>query len=120
MTLLRSGFLAAILLAATSVVAHEERLHGANAFIGEVASVEANGFQLKTKNGMVKVNYSSKTKFEAGKKAADKAEVKAGLKIGVAGTKLPSGEVMANLVLIGYVPEADSAHDKPKPTEHKH
>jgi hypothetical protein len=104
------------LLATGLLLAHEARLHGANAFIGEVTAVAENGFQLKTKSGVVKINYSSKTKFEANSKAASKDAVKAGIKIGVAGSKLPNGEVMANEVLIGYT-EPSAA---PKKAAHKH
>lgn len=80
------------------LLSHEARLHGANAFIGQAVSVSDKGFELKTKTGVVKVNYSSKTKFEHHGKASSKSELMAGGKVGVAGTKLPSGEVMANEV----------------------
>jgi len=111
--------LAAVTVAAAGLVfAHEARLHGANAFIGEATAVSDSGLQLKTKTGTVKVNYSSKTKFERNEKPAAKAEIKVGDKVGVAGSKLPNGEVMANEVLIGYVETPDAA--KKPSAKHKH
>ena len=107
------------LITAGLLLSHEARLHGANAFIGEATAVSATGLQLKTRTGIVKVNYSSKTKFERNEKPAAKADLKVGDKVGVAGSKLPSGEVMANEVLIGYVDPPAPAAEKKK-TEHKH
>jgi hypothetical protein len=107
------------LLTAGLMLAHEARLHGANAFIGEVTAVTGKGLQLKTKTGVVTVNYSSKTKFEMNEKPSNKKALKVGDKVGVAGSKLPSGEVMANEVLIGYV-DPPAAEKKPVAGEHKH
>jgi hypothetical protein len=65
--------------------------------------------------------YSSKTKFERNEKPASKSDLKVGDKVGVAGSKLPSGEVMANEVLIGYVdPPAAKKAAEAKTEEHKH
>lgn len=112
------------ILSAGLLLAHEARLHGANAFIGEATAVTPTGLQIKTKTGIVKVNYTSKTKFERNEKPAAKADLKVGDKVGVAGSKLPNGEVAANLVLIGYVdPPAPQAAAKPaakKKTTHSH
>jgi hypothetical protein len=117
-----------VLAASALAFAHEARLHGANAFIGEAVSVSANGLELKTKTGVVKINYSSKTKFEMSGKPSSKDALKAGDKVGVAGSKLPSGEVMANEVLIGYTdPPAEKKEAKKddhqhsdKKADHKH
>ncbi len=99
---------------------HEARQHGANAFIGEATAVSDTGLQIKTKTGSVKVNYSSKTKFEHNEKPAAKGDLKVGDKVGVAGSKLPNGEVMANEVLIGYVDHPAPAAAAKKAAEHKH
>jgi hypothetical protein len=107
----------AVALAAASLIfAHEARLHGANAFIGDAVSVSANGLELKTKTGELKINYSSKTKFEMKGKPSTKEALKAGDKVGIAGSKLPNGEVMANEVLIGYTDPPAA----PKKAAHKH
>jgi len=92
---------AVALLASSTLFAHDERLHKGNALTGEIVAVQANGFQLKTKTDTVKVKFSSKTKFEHDKKSVDKTHVKPGDRAGVIGNKLPTGEVMANEVLLG-------------------
>jgi hypothetical protein len=81
--------------------AHDEGLHGANAVTGQVVSANADGMELKTRSDTVKVKFSSKTKFEHDKKAVDKSHVKVGDRAGVVGNKLPTGEWMANEVILG-------------------
>ena len=95
--------LAVVALLATSTVAsaHDERLHGKNALTGEIVSSTADGFKLKTKTDTVTVKFSSKTKFEHDKKAVDKSHVKIGDRAGIVGNKLPTGEWMANQVILG-------------------
>ena len=89
------------LLAFSSVTfAHDERLHKGNAVTGEIVAVTADGLQLKTKTDTVKVKFSSKTKFELDKKTVDKSSVRQGDRAGVVGSKLPTGEVMANEVIL--------------------
>ena len=106
---------AALLLSSTQLSAHDDKIHKAT--IGEVAAASAGGLSLKTKDGIVKVRYSSRTTFELEKKPADKAAVKTGDRVGVIGSKLPTGELMANEVILG-VPAPKVAEQK-KP-EHKH
>jgi hypothetical protein len=106
---------AALLLGSTQLFAHDDKIHKAT--IGEVAAATADGLDLKTKTGIVKVKYSSKTKFELKEKPADKAGVKIGEFVGVIGTKLPTGEIMANEVLLGVPAPAATA---PKKESHKH
>ena len=111
------------LLAPASIWAHDEQLHKPNAVTGEIASVADDSFQLKTKTDTIKVTFSSKTKFEHGKEAVDKSHLKKGEPVGVIGTKLPTGELVAKEVLLGLPePKKDGAHkmdqgDKAK-TEH--
>lgn len=95
--------------------AHDDKIHKAT--VGQVAAATANGLDLKTKTGTVKVKYSSKTTFELNEKPADKAGVKVGAWVGVIGSKLPSGELMANEVLLNVpAPKAEA----PKPPAHNH
>lgn len=105
----------ALLLGSIQLFAHDDKIHKAT--IGEVAAATADGLDLKTKTGIVKVKYSSKTKFELKEKPADKAGVKVGERIGVIGTKLPTGEIMANEVLLGVPAQPAAA---PKKEAHKH
>lgn len=57
--------------------------------------------ELKTRTDRVEVKFSSKTEFEHDKKAVDKSHVKVGDRAGVVGNKLPTGEWMANAVILG-------------------
>ena len=111
------------LLAPASTWAHDERLHKPNAVTGQIVSVADDNFQLKTKTDTIKVTFSSKTKFEHGKETVDKSHLKKGETVGVIGTKLPSGELVAKEILLGLTAsKEDSAHkaDKATKTEHKH
>jgi hypothetical protein len=90
---------AAMLLGTTVLMGHDDKIHKAT--IGEVSATNANGLDLKTKDGVVKVRYSSKTTFELNSKPAEKANVKEGDRVGVIGNKLPTGELMANEVILG-------------------
>lgn len=109
--------LAATLLAAfiMPAPAHDDKIHKAT--VGEVTAATAEGLDLKTKTGVVKVKYSSKTAFERDKKPADKAGIKVGERVGVIGSKLPTGEIMANELILG-VPAPAAAGTKK--ANHKH
>ena len=90
----------ALLVYSTVLWGHDERLHGANAVTGQITAVSADGMDLKVRDNTVKVKFSSKTKFEHDKKAVDKSHVKVGDRAGVVGNKLPTGEWMANAVIL--------------------
>ena len=109
--ILTTAFATLVFLASsTTASAHDERLHGANALTGEIVSTTANGLELKTKTDTVTVKFSSKTKFEHDKKEVDKTHVRKGDRAGVIGSKLPTGEVMANQVILGLpAPKATEA-----------
>ncbi|MBM3815162.1 MAG: hypothetical protein FJW20_26400 [Acidimicrobiia bacterium] len=100
--MLFTGFASLALLASSLMLwGHDERLHGANAVTGQIVSASQDGMELKTRTETVKVKFSSKTKFEHDKKAVDQSHVKVGDRAGVVGNKLPTGEWMANEVLLG-------------------
>lgn len=105
----------ALLLGSLQLGAHDDKIHKAT--VGEVAAATADGLDLKTKDGTVKVRYSSKTTFELNGKPADKSGVKRGDRVGVIGSKLPTGELMAREVILG-VP-APKAPEQKKPN-HRH
>jgi hypothetical protein len=102
----------ALLVSSTAAFAHDQRLHGPNALTGEIVSANADGLQLKSRTGTVNVKYSSKTKFEHDKKDVDKGHVKVGDRAGVIGSKLPTGEWMANQVLLGLPAPNPTAQKK--------
>lgn len=103
----------ALLVSSTVAFAHDSRLHGPNALTGEVVSANSDGLQLKTKTDTVTVKFSSKTKFEHDKKDVDKSHVKIGDRAGIVGSKLPTGEWMANQVILGLpAPTPTKAKEK--------
>jgi hypothetical protein len=105
----------ALLASSMMLWGHDERLHGANAVTGQVVSASADGMELKTRTDTVKVKFSSKTKFEHDKKAVDKGHVKVGDRAGIIGNKLPTGEWMANQVILGLpAPNPASAKTGPR------
>jgi len=100
----------ALLVSSTMLLGHDERLHGANAVTGQIVTASPDGMELKTRTDTVTVKFSSKTKFEHDKKLADKSHVKVGDRAGVVGNKLPTGEWMANEVILGLpAPNAAAA-----------
>ena len=93
--------MAAFLFLAALVWAHDPKLHKGPVTTGVVASVAADGFELKTKTGAIKVTYTKTTKFEHGNAVVDKTHLKKGDSVSVIGTKLPTGELVAKEVLMG-------------------
>jgi hypothetical protein len=110
----------ALLVTAAQLWSHDERLHGANALTGQIVAVNGDGMDLKVRTETVKVKFSSRTKFENNKKTVDKGHVKVGDNAGVVGNKLPSGEWMANQVILGLpapaaaTPKAGGAKKAPE------
>ena len=102
---------AALLLGSIQLSAHDDKIHKAT--IGEVTATDSDGLSLKTKDGIVKVKYSSRTTFELEKKPVDKGAVKTGDRVGVIGSKLPTGELMANEVILGVPAPKPAGAKKP-------
>jgi len=100
-------------LGSAGIWAHDARLHKSNAVTGEIASLAADGFELKTGTATIKVTFSTKTKFEHGKETVDKSHLKKGDHVGVIGTKLPTGELVAREVLLGLATSKADATHKP-------
>lgn len=96
-------------LSVVSAVAHDKSLHKGKPTEGTIAAVSGDQIDLKTKAGNVKVALTSKTKIEHGKETVDRTHLKAGERISVFGTKLPSGELVAREVLIG-APTSGAGH----------
>ncbi|MBI3684763.1 MAG: hypothetical protein HY235_30710 [Acidobacteria bacterium] len=112
----------ALLMSSTMLWGHDERLHGANAVTGQVVAAGADGMELKTRTETVKVKFSSKTKFEHDKKVVDRSHVKVGDRAGIVGNKLPTGEWMANEVILGLPapnPSGGAKSATKKEAEHK-
>lgn len=80
--------------------AHDASEHKGTPTKGQISSVAANGLELKTATGTVKVSFNKDTKFEHGDAVVDKSHFMKGAKISVFGTKLPSGEIVAKEVVM--------------------
>ncbi|MBP6702618.1 MAG: hypothetical protein KA385_03890 [Vicinamibacteria bacterium] len=87
----------ALLAFALPVFAHE----GHDAIIGEIVSISADGFQLKTEKETITIKFSDKTTFEKDKKPVDKTHLKKGDRVAVTGSKQMSGDTMATHVRLG-------------------
>ena len=116
----RNTALALVLFTPLAVWAHDPRLHQANAVTGQVMSVADSSFELKTKTDNWKVTFSKTTQFEHGKQKVDKTHLKKGETVGVIGTKLPNGELVAKQVLLDVEEEAGHDAAKKPATDHKH
>jgi hypothetical protein len=79
--------------------AHDPSQHKGKPVTGEVESVAASQFRLKTASGTVIVSIMAQTEYERGKEVHDKSLLKQGEKVSVFGTKLASGELVAKEVL---------------------
>ena len=111
------------MLASASLWAHDSRLHQSNATTGDVVAVADQSFDLKTAKGNVKVTFDAKTKFEEGGAPVDKNHLIKGGHVGVIGTKLATGELVAKEVLLGVEQDSDHAakgKTKGAASEHKH
>jgi hypothetical protein len=114
---IRTYVVTALLALAGSVsilMAHDAAEHKGTPTQGQIASVAADSFQVKTATGTVKVSFNKETKFEHGDDVVDKTHFTKGAKISVFGTKLASGEIVAKEILMGASTPA------PAKDEHKH
>ncbi|MEX2260930.1 MAG: DUF5666 domain-containing protein [Bryobacteraceae bacterium] len=94
--------------------AHDPSKHKGKPTEGEVASVSGDRLELKTASGVIAVSLTSKTKIEHGADTVDKSHLKAGERIHVFGTKLPSGELVAKEIVI----TPSGGHDSSKHESH--
>ena len=106
--------LLALTASVSMLTAHDAAEHKGTPTQGQIASVAADSFQVKTATGTVKVSFNQDTKLEHGDDVVDKAHFTTGAKISVFGTKLASGEIVAKEILMGTATAA------PAKDEHKH
>lgn len=105
------------LMSASVVFAHDERLHSPDATEGQIVSIAGNNVVMKTAKGDVKVTLTKDTKYEMGDQAVDVNHFKKGDKIGVIGTKLATGEIVAKEMIM---PMESSKGTAAKGGDHKH
>lgn len=87
----------ALLALSIPAPAHE----GHDAIVGEIISISANGFQLKTEKETLNIKFSDKTVFEKDKKTVHKTHLVKGDRVAVTGSKQLSGDTMATHVRLG-------------------
>ena len=95
MTLILAG-----MAAPWNLQAHDPSKHKGKATEGEILSVAADRFELKTAAGNTTVLLTDKTKIEHGDQAVAKDHLKQGLRVSVFGTKLPTGELAAREIVL--------------------
>ena|SRR5262245_26405269 len=89
------------LLGAASVAsAQDANLHKGKPTVGKVTSLADNSINLQTDEGQVTVTLQDKTTFERGDEPAAPQEIRQGDRLTVFGTKLPTGELVAQEVLL--------------------
>lgn len=99
-TILALVTLAVTTSASTPAFAHDQSLHKGKANEGEIVSVEADRFVIKTQDGERKVTLGEKTKIEVGNSDGSRDDLKKGARVAVFGTKLPGGEIVAKEVVV--------------------
>lgn len=109
--------IAVAVMATTSLLAHDAKLHKGKATEGEIVSISGSAAVLKTAAGNVNVTLNKDTKYEMGNAAVDVNHFKKGDKVSVIGTKLATGELVAKEVLMSVAPAAKSTA---KTKEHSH
>lgn len=92
--------LAVTTFAVTPAFAHDQSLHKGKATEGQIVSVEADRFVIKTQGGERKVTLGEKTKIEVGDSPGSRDDLKDGVRVAVFGTKLPGGEIVAKEIVI--------------------
>ena len=95
-TVLRAVTVLAIVLLATTVYGHE-----GHATVGEVVSVAADSFQVKTPKETITIKFTDKTVFELKKKPVEASSLQKGDRVSVTTAKLPHGELLATKVVLG-------------------
>lgn len=79
-----------------TVLAHEGNMHKTKATEGEVTSIAGDLLTVRGSTGTVTpVTLTAQTKVERGDAAAGRSDLKPGEHVSVFGTKLPTGELVA-------------------------
>ena len=102
------------LVAVGQANAHDQSLHKGKPIEGEIITVSANSFELKTEKGTVTVTVTGKTKLEIGENTTTKDSLIQGTKVKIYGTKLPGGKVVAKEILFDENTDRHSEQQKEK------
>lgn len=107
-TVFAAATLALACLAPSPALAHDQSLHRGKATEGTIIAAAPGRFSMKTDGGERPVSYGAKTKIEVGDDAGTAADLKAGSRVAVFGTKLPGGEIVAKEIVLQKV-DADES-----------
>lgn len=105
------------LLIPSIVRAHDPSKHKGKGTKGEIVSIANDRIELKTSGGAKTITITHKTTFERGSEKVSKAELKNGDQVTVFATKLATGELVAQEVLLAS-PESHEGHKEK--SDHKH
>jgi len=94
------------------VTAHDASKHKGKATEGEITSATGDQLDVKTAAGVVHVSLTAKTKIEHGDQTVDRSHLKAGERVSVFGTKLPSGQLVAREIVIAAPGHSGGTHGK--------
>jgi len=97
--------------------AHDPSKHKGRGTQGEIVSIANDRIELKTSAGLKAVTLTDKTTFERGNEKVRKADLKKGDQVTVFGTKLATGELVAQEVMLAS-PESHEGHKEK--SDHKH
>ena len=90
--------------------AHDLSQHKGKGTKGEIVSIENDRIELKTSAGAKSVTITDKTTFERGSEKISKADLKKGDQVTVFGTKLATGELVAQEIMLAS-PEHHHEHE---------
>ena len=97
--------------------AHDPSKHKGKGTKGEIVSIANDRIELKTSAGVKTVTITDKTTFGRGSEKISKADLKKGEQVTVFGTKLATGELVAQEVMLAS-PESHEGHKEK--SDHKH
>jgi hypothetical protein len=95
--------LAALMLCVMTVLAPAGAMAAAKqtTLVGEVATVAADSFELKTATSTVTVKLTGDTKFVLDQKPSDKTQLRAGERVVATISKAKTGDMTASRVIVG-------------------
>src|ERR671912_2460799 len=89
------------MLAVGLMLAAPVMAHGGHAIVGEIQSIAADSFEIRTTKETVIIKLSAKTIFELKKKPVDASHLQKGDRVSVTTAKLPNGSLTATKIILG-------------------
>lgn len=107
-------------LAMPSAIGHDPSKHKGKATEGVIRAVSGDKIEIKATAGLITVALTTKTKIEHGTESVDRSHLKAGERVSVFGTKLPSGELVAREIVIAPSSGGDKGNGKRTQAQRNH